>query len=202
MTPAEAKDWMLPIGLAVTVLFGAAMLVVSVRASWITKAVAWTSIIYAVLGAGLTLSPKWEKFSAKANAEGFEVQITKLQDDLRKAQEQNDILSREIALVSKLNSSDFASAGDVKRAIDTVATNVEWARFLPTDPKSYKVEVTPTDMSAYVNLADALGKTPQEVEAAVKGTGLTVLQTVPSAELSKVPADELWVSPTGQGKSR
>ena len=196
MTAIQAMEWMLPLGLVVAVLIGAMMVLTTLRISWIKNAIAITTVLYGLLGGILVLSPKWQSFIAESDGKSLKIQITELEGKLKVAQNDNAHLQSQIDKVAQLNDKSLSAAEWLAKA-KTTKDEVKWAKFLPTETSSFKIQVQPSEDSSFEDVLSAtLGKPTAEIEQALKDTGYTVLRKPTNLEFMQTPAAKFWVDGT------
>ena len=196
LTAAQATEWMLPLGLVVAVLAGFLIIMVSLRTSWVTRAVALTTVGYAFLGGFLTLSPKWHSLTAKYDGKSGTIEMASLQKKLLDSENENNLLRNQISQVTQLGKDDPTAVTWIDKS-KKVQKEVDWAKFITDQSNTAKVKVQPDD-AAVEKLAIALGLQPNEVGVAFKNTGLTILKDFDPQDAKKTFASDLWVNPVAK----
>ena len=195
MTAAQAQDWMIPLALTVAILAGLLIVLLSIRVSLVKSVIAITTITYAFLGAILILAPKWHSLSAKYDAKtgSASVEVASLQNRLDDSLKENASLRTQIALVQSLDNKSV-TASDWLSSAKQIKADVDWAKFLPTDPTKYKVQVPIDDFQTIAAIAGKLGKPQAEVGLALKDVGLIFLKDFSPTDSKTVLAKDLWIS--------
>jgi hypothetical protein len=195
MSAIDAKDWMLVVGLAVGVLAGAAMLVVSVNIGWITKKIAVLTLVYGVAGGCFVLSPKWSELFISWDKEKFEAKISQLENEMKSVKSENEALSAQVTQVASLSTQPYKSAADYIGAWDRGRMQAGWANYIPADASSIRIEALDTNAGNLKTLAEKLGMSPEQVLTAVREAGFLLLTNATRNNLETVPPDYMWLRP-------
>ncbi|MGF7004758.1 hypothetical protein [Aminobacter sp. BE322] len=193
MTPELLGEWLLPVALAACILGGLAIVFVSVRTGWVKQAISWATVSFGLIGAVMILSPKWTTFAIEWG--DLKATVAKLQDENRKLAAENGNLTSQIAQVSSLARSDFASAQDAVTSILNTRNAVAWADFLPATPEAYRLEISPENSNFAAEIAAKLNTSPTDVTKAFETSGYTLLKLPTPTDLKNSPAKSLWVTP-------
>jgi hypothetical protein len=194
MTPEQFSNWLPPASLAVSLVAGFVVLMVSVRTGWIERAVKWATVGFGGIGAAMVLVPTGKQIAVQYD--DFKTTISQLQNEKANLVAENAKLNSQISLVSLLGQDDKKTAKDAIAQIVKVKSEVPWADFLPSNPNSFAVAVSPDNPEFTSTVAKSLNVPESDVTKAFKDTGFTVLKASKnSGDLTNVPASELWVTP-------
>ena len=195
MNAIDAKDWMLVVGLAVAVLSGAAMLVVSVNIGWITKKIAVLTLIYGVAGGCFVLSPKWSELFISWDKEKFQAKISQLENEVKSVKSENEALNAQFNQVTSLSTKQYKSAAEYIGAWDKGRIQAGWANYIPADASSIRIEALDANAGNLKTLAEKLGMNPEQVLMAVREAGFVLLTNATQNNLESVAPDTMWMRP-------
>lgn len=194
MSPDQLSGWLPPVSLAVSLLAGFVVLMVSVRTGWIERALRWATVGFCGIGAAMVLVPTGKQIAVQYS--DFKTTIAQLQDEKAELVVENAKLNSQIGLVSLLGQGDKKSAKEAIAEIVKVKSEVSWADFLPSNPNSFAVAVRPDNPEFASRVAKSLNVPEAAVIDAFKDSQFTILRTSTNGgDFSKTPASDLWVMP-------
>lgn len=196
MTPLNYNAWLFQAALSACVLAGFAIVVVSIRTGWITKAIAWATAAYALTGAVMLLSPKWS--TVVFEYKDFKTTISQLETANSQLTAQNEVLHNQIRLVASLGKADTGTAQAAVAKIKDTREAVQWADFLPANTDAYRLAVPANNTTFATEIATKLNSSPEAVTKAFESSGYTILKQPTANDLSTTDAKALWIGSDDQ----
>lgn len=194
MTPELFSSWISPASLGASLVAGIIVLMVSVRTGWIERALRWATVGFGGIGAAMVLVPTGKQIAVEYD--DFKTTISQLQEEKANLVAENSKLNSQIRLVSLLGDSNQKTAQEAITQIEKIKSQVSWADFLPSNPNSFGVAVSPDNPEFASTVARSLNVPESDVAKVFKDAGFTILKMPENGgSLSNVPATDLWVAP-------
>jgi hypothetical protein len=195
MTPEIYGSWLLQAAMPICVLAGLGIVIVTIRTSWLLKAIAWATVSFALIGGTMILAPKWTTIALEWGE--FKANIAKLEEENARLVAANASFKQQIETVAQLGSDQFKTAKDAVATIAAVRDKVGWADFLPASG-NYRLEIAPNNANFAHEIATKLNASPADVSKAFEESGYTVLKQPTTTDLENNPPRYLWVTPRQQ----